>query len=363
MVRRPQLDRREVLLAVAAQISGCLRRPFRSQKYQVRAYSNPGSRASLLPPYRASKLGLMRFTRVSEPKSEHSDISLPGASSASYPGDGITLALGGGFSRGFAHLGVLNVLEQAKIPVAAIVGTSIGGLLGAAYADGISVTDLCDLGRKVKLRDFLRFQRPSSGSKEQRKDCLGAFVQEWFSANCLEELSIPTAIVSTNLDTGAPYVFTRGSVETAIRATCAFPGLVKPVEHEGRLLADGCLVAPVPTQIAARMSGGCVLGVSVALGEGGAFSPDNEVRVFDSDWRAAHRMALEPSWSRDADILLEPQVRDIDWNDFSRVDEAFAAGAKAMQRALPFLSEMLERRMELPITADVTLQAESRLAL
>lgn len=306
----------------------------------------------------------MRLKRVSEPKNGRRVEPLPpGVCSTPCTVEGVTLALGGGFSRGFAHLGVLNVLEQEQIPVAAIVGTSIGGLLGAAYSDGISVSDLCDLGRKVKIRDFLRFQRVGDGSQEQRKDCLGAFVREWFGAERLEELSIPTAIVSTNLDTGAPYVFTRGPVETAIRATCAFPGLVKPVEHEGRLLADGCLVAPVPTQIAARMSGGCVLGVSVAVGESVGSSAGNEVRVFDSEWRAAHRMALEPSWSRDADILLEPQVRDIDWNDFSRVDEAFAAGAKAMQVALPFLREMLERMAELPITPSVPLQSESRLAL
>jgi NTE family protein len=276
---------------------------------------------------------------------------------------GVTLALGGGFSRGFAHLGVLNVLEGERIPVTAIVGTSIGGLLGAAYADGISVSDLCDLGRKVKIRDFLRFQQAASGSQENKRDCLGAFVRDWFSAECVEELAIPTAIVTTNLDTGAPFVFTRDRIETAIRATCAFPGLVKPVEHEGRLLADGCLVAPVPTQIAARISGGCVLGVSVAPNDGEPASPVNEVRVFDSGWRDAHRMALEPSWSRDANILLEPQVRHIDWNDFSRVDEAFAAGAGAMRRALPFLREMLERQAEMALAPFGTSQAESRLAL
>src|SRR5580658_1814310 len=75
--------------------------------------------------------------------------------SAGYDEAGVTLALGGGFSRGFAHLGVLEVLEQEQIPIARIVGTSIGGLLGAAYADGISIRELCDLGRRVRVRDFI----------------------------------------------------------------------------------------------------------------------------------------------------------------------------------------------------------------
>ena len=305
----------------------------------------------------------MRSLRAFEQEASNSaEAPEPAALPSGDHGCGITLALGGGFSRGFAHLGVLEVLEQEHVPIAAIVGTSIGGLLGAAYADGISVRDLCDLGRQVKIRDFLRFHRTENGSSEPRKDCLGKFIREWFHTEQLEDLRIPTAIVTTNLDSGAPFVFTRGFVETAIRATCAFPGLVKPVEHDGRLLADGCLVAPVPTQIAARIGGGCVLGVSVAQNDSTP-SPRSVVRVLDSHWRAAHRMALEPSWSRDADILLEPEVRHIGWNDFSRVDEAFAAGVEAMRRALPHLREALARHSEMAMTPALASHVESGLAL
>jgi NTE family protein len=260
-------------------------------------------------------------------------------------GSGIALALGGGFSRGFAHLGVLEVIEQEQIPVSVIVGTSIGALLGAAYADGISLRDLCDLGRRVRVRDFLRFHQ--SGQRAQRKDCIGQFVQEWFRATTVEELPIPTAIVTTDLDTGAPYIFTSGPLEVAVRASCAFPGLVKPVEYDGRLLADGCIVAPVPTGIAARINGGYVLGVNVGSSAPSAFSSEHVVKVFDPAFRASHRSALEDSWSRYADVLLEPQVRQIGWNDFTRVDEAFAAGAEAMRRALPSLRELLARRSQL----------------
>jgi NTE family protein len=278
-------------------------------------------------------------------------------------GSGIALALGGGFSRGFAHLGVLEVLEEAQVPISAIVGTSIGGLLGAAYADGISLRDLCDLGRRVRVRDFLRFHQPDQDAQKPRKDCIGQFVQEWFRAKVVEELPIPTAIVSTDLDTGAPYVFTKGPLEVAIRASCAFPGLVKPVEYEGRLLGDGCIVAPVPTAIAARVNGGCVLGVSVGSNDASASSAENVVKVFDPAFRASHRSGLEPSWSRHADILLEPQVHHIDWNDFSRVDEAFAAGVDAMLRALPSLRELLDRRSQLATTPGVGFGAERGLAL
>ncbi len=280
---------------------------------------------------------------------------------AGEPGTGVSLALGGGFSRGFAHLGVLEVLETEGVPISAIVGTSIGGLLGAAYADGISLRDLCELGRRVRVRDFLRFHQ--SGQGVQKKDCIGQFVQEWFHAASVEELPIPTAIVSTDLATGAPYVFTRGPIEVAIRASCAFPGLVKPVEFEGRMLADGCIAAAVPTAIASRISGGCVLGVSVRPDDAGSSTSENVVKIFDPRFRASHRNALEPSWCRHADILLEPQVHHIDWNDFSRVDEAFAAGAEAMRRALPALRELLDQRSQLAPAAGMGFPPERGLAL
>ena len=274
---------------------------------------------------------------------------------------GIALALGGGFSRGFAHLGVLEVLEQEQIPISIIVGTSVGGLLGAAYADGISIRDLCDLGRRVRVRDFLRFHQSEQGVK--KKDCIGDFVQEWFRATVVEELPIPTAIVTTDLNTGAPYIFTRGPIELAIRASCAFPGLVKPVEYEGHLLADGCIVAPVPTAIAAGISGGCVLGVSVGSNAARASLSENMVQAFDPGFRASLGNELESSSSRHMDILLEPQVRHIDWNDFSRVDEAFAAGAEAMHHALASLRELLDRYCPLAPVRCMSLGAERGEAL
>lgn len=283
--------------------------------------------------------------------------------------NGIALALGGGFSRGFAHLGVLEVFEQERIPISAIVGTSIGALLGAAYADGIPLSDLCELGRRVRVRDFLRFHQTAHDAKQvakqgaPRKDSIGRFVQDWFRARSVEELPIPTAIVTTDLGTGAPFVFASGPLEVALRASCAFPGLVKPVPHEGRLLADGCIVAPVPTAIASRINGGCVFGVSVGSNDASSFSAANIVKVFDPLFRTSHRGAQEPSWARHADILLEPLVHHIDWNDFSRVDEAFAAGAEAARQALPAVRELLERRTKLGPVPGMSFPGERGLAL
>ncbi len=268
---------------------------------------------------------------------QHAQLGADGAA-------GVVLALGGGFSRGFAHLGVLEVLEQEHIHIAGIVGTSIGSLLGAAFADGIPIRELCDLGRTVRIRDFLRFRRSQAGAR--KNDRIGQFVREWFRSGRVEDLPIPTEIVTTNIDTCAPHVFTSGPLDVAIRASCAFPGLFEPVEFEGRALADGCIVAPVPTGVAARMNLGCVLGVAVDSGVGTASFAGSAAKESKRILQISHGKKISPSWTIEADLMLEPEVQGIGWNDFSRVDEAHAAGAEAMRRAVPCLRELLARRFE-----------------
>jgi NTE family protein len=256
-------------------------------------------------------------------------------------------------------LGVLEVLEQERIPVAGIVGTSIGSLLGAAFADGIPIHELCELGRRVRIRDFVRFRRFQP--QAQKNDRIGQFVRERFRSSLIEEFSIPMAIVTTDIDTCAPYVFTSGPLDVAVRASCAFPGLFEPVEYEGRTLADGCIVAPVPTVVAARMNGGCVIGVTVNSGVGSASFASDVVQASDRTLGIPRGKKTSPSWIKNADVMLEPEVQQIDWNDFSRVDEARAAGAAAMRRALPCVLELLARRSQLMSVAGVLDNVENRL--
>jgi NTE family protein len=191
------------------------------------------------------------------------------------------------------------------------------------------------------LRDFIRPRH--SHPAPRTKDRIGQFVSDWFRTQNVEELPIPTTIVATDLDSGAPHTFTRGPLDVAIRASCAFPGLFKPVAHEGRMLADGCLLAPVPTEVAARLTADCVLGVMVDANRGKPTSPDSIVQISSNALMAAQKPA-SPSWMTKADVLLEPDVQQIDWHDFSCVDEAYAAGKDAMRRALPVLRELLALR-------------------
>jgi len=259
---------------------------------------------------------------------------------------GVALALGGGFARGFAHLGVLEVLEQENVPIAAIVGTSIGSLLGAAYSDRVPIAHLCEIGRRIRVRDFLRFRKSPPAAPQDNP--IAAFVRQWLHSSLVEQLPITTAMVATDLASCKPYVFNRGSLEIAISTSCAFPGLFDPIEHEGHLLADGCISAPVPTAIAAQLGATFVLGVSAGPGAGAIITDSPVVRVRDLNRpldSREHRMT--PSWVHQADIFLEPELSQIGWTDFSRVVEAYEKGAEAMRLALPNVRQILADRSAL----------------
>jgi NTE family protein len=257
---------------------------------------------------------------------------------------GIALALGGGFARGFAHLGVLSVLEEHDIPVASIAGTSIGSVLGAAYASRMRIRDILALGRSTRFRDFGR--RCVSRLGLATNQPLGEMIRRCFAAQRFEELSLPLAVVATDLGTGEPVVLRQGDLGEAIRASCAFPGLFEPVQFEGRCLADGGLVAPVPTEAAATMGAGCVVGVSVEYYQWDSTVPTNIFQLVSRAISAAqkHQDAI---WKRYADVLIEPQLGTFGWDEFGRAEEAMAAGTDAAEKAMPRVRELLDRHQRL----------------
>lgn len=251
---------------------------------------------------------------------------------------GVALALGGGFARGFAHIGVLEVLEENRIPIAGIAGTSVGSAIGAGYASGISAAQLADICRRLRLRDLARWRISRMGLA--CNDRLGELIRRWFRALRFEDLRMPLAVVATDLGRGEPCIFTRGELVPAIRASCAFPGLFEPVLHEGRCLADGGLAEQVPAREAARLGGGCVLAVSVGFNNWDGSCPANVFQVLSRAISVAQKYR-DPSWARFADLIIEPDVQQIDWDEFGRADEAIEAGRAAARRVLPRLRELL----------------------
>src|SRR5689334_1349852 len=186
---------------------------------------------------------------------------------------GIGLALGGGFARGFAHLGVVKVLEQNHIPISHVAGTSVGSVFGAAYASGAPLARILATSRTIRFRDIARWSVSRLGLASNHR--LADIIERVFDSKQFEDMRVPLAVVATDLTSGDPVVFRQGPLVEAIRASCAYPGLFEPIQIGTRWLADGGLVAPVPTQAARQLGGSLVVAVSVGMHDGHRQAPTN----------------------------------------------------------------------------------------
>ena len=270
---------------------------------------------------------------------------------------GLGLALGGGFSRGFAHLGVLKVLEQNHIPISYIAGTSVGSILGAAYASGAPLARIIATCRTIRFRDIGRWRVSRLGLACNHR--LGDLIEQVFESRRFEDLQIPMAVVATDLASGEPVVFTHGNLSEAIRASCAFPGLFEPVKIGTRCLADGGLVAQVPTRAASDLGAQHVIAVSVGVEDGQRGAPSNIFQVVCRAVSAAQKHQLE-IWERHADLVLRPDVQALAWDDFDRAEEAIEAGAAAARRALPRIQKLLNPPQEAHAEFQARLEAEAQ---
>jgi NTE family protein len=270
---------------------------------------------------------------------------------------GIGLALGGGFARGFAHLGVLRVLEENQIPISHIAGTSVGSILGAAYASGAPLARIISTCRTIRLRDIARWRVSRLGLASNQR--LGDLIERVFESRQFEQLRIPLAVVATDLSTGEPVVFTQGNLVDAIRASCAFPGLFEPVEIGTRCLADGGLVAPVPTRAARELGATSVVGISVGVQDRYRGAPKNIFQVVSRAVSAAQKHQLEV-WERHANLVLRPEVQSLAWDDFDRAEEAIEAGAVAARRALPRMQKLVGEQEDAASGMAALLEAEDK---
>jgi NTE family protein len=251
---------------------------------------------------------------------------------------GIGLALGGGFARGFAHLGVLKVLEQHRIRISHIAGTSVGSIFAGAYASGAPLARVLATSRTIRFRDIARWSVSRLGLASNHR--LADVIERVFDSRHFEDMKIPLAVVATDLASGDPVIFRQGPLVEAIRASCAYPGLFEPIQIGTRWLADGGLVAPVPTQAARQLGARLVLGVSVGTQDGSRNAPKNIFQVVAGAVSAAQKHQLD-TWERHADLVIRPNVQDISWDDFGRASEAIEAGEIAARLALPRIQQLI----------------------
>jgi NTE family protein len=243
----------------------------------------------------------------------------------------IGLALSGGFARGIAHIGVLRVLNEARIHVDCVAGTSVGALIGAAFASGTSVGEMERQGRITHFSDFGRWTLSRLGLATNQK--LEDFLARFTHAKEFSDLRIPLAMAATDLGAGNTVYFTQGNLGLALRASCAYPGLFLPVVVNGRMLVDGFVSEPVPVQGARSLGADIVIAVSLTTGA----LERNPRSMFEVIGRAFSivQQGSNAAWRRDADVVIEPNVMNILWDEFERTPELVAAGETATRLALP----------------------------
>jgi NTE family protein len=253
----------------------------------------------------------------------------------------IGVALGGGFARGIAHLGVLRVLEEEHIPVDFLTGTSAGAMLAIAYASGHRIEQIVAQARATRFKDFGNWNLSWLGLATNQR--LEHYPRKYLGVSTFEDLRIPLAIAATDLGTGEPAYFTHGPLGPALRASCAYPGMFVPVELEGRTYVDGFLAAPVPVDAARNMGADIV--IAVFLESASNRKPTSIVDVIGLSFAILQRHA-DLEWRRAADIIIEPIVKDFLWDDFEKTSELIAAGETAARLALPKIRAALDTKKD-----------------
>lgn len=258
-----------------------------------------------------------------------------GLRSFAYAGQGerpkVGVALGGGFARGIAHIGVLRVLEENEIPIDLIAGTSVGALIAATYAGGTPLAEMERQGSETRFRDFGHWtvSRMGMASNEKLED----FLHKFTPAQTFDEMKVPLSIVATDLVEGKSVYFTDGDIGPALRASCAYPGLFLPVHHRGRVLVDGFLTETVPAPALRRMGAELVISVHLEPGliESG---PRNTIEIISRSFSIIQTAASQP-WRSATDILIEPDVHHVLWDEFVKTPQLVAAGEAATRAAIP----------------------------
>ncbi len=251
----------------------------------------------------------------------------------------IGVALGGGFARGIAHIGVLKVLEEENIPVRIVTGTSVGALMGAFYCSGVSLAELEELSHNVRFTTFARWTLSRCGFASN--DRMVSFLARTLKVKTFEELLIPLGVTATDFNTGEAVVFHSGSIIDPVRASCAYPGMFLPVQIRGRYLVDGMLSHPVPTRPLREMGADRVLAVHLKGTWANGGPPRHLFDVIGQSFAIAQD-AMSCLWRQAADLVIEPDVAGFAYDDFKRASDLISVGQAAMRKALPEVRKWLE---------------------
>lgn len=247
----------------------------------------------------------------------------------------IGLALGGGAARGFAHIGVIQVLEEQGIRPDLVVGTSAGSLVAALYASGKSGVEMGSLAQTMDESGLTDWSFPSRGLI--RGEALARYVRAQTGGLTIEQMKLPLGIVATDLADGQPILFQRGDAGVAVRASSAVPAVFQPVKIGAREYVDGGLVSPVPVRFARQMGAELVIAVDISSppdGNGTGDALHMLLQTFAIMGRSINRLEL-----KDADVVMRPVLAGVSSADFTARVKAIQAGREAALATLPQLRQ------------------------
>ncbi|MEY3611208.1 MAG: family protein RssA [Pseudomonadota bacterium] len=249
------------------------------------------------------------------------------------------LALGGGAARGFAHVGVIQVLEEAGLRPSQMAGTSAGSLVAALYASGKTPAELVRVAESMQEAEITDWMLPILNRGALRGEALAKYVNAQVGGKTLEQMQIPLGIVATDLGSGQPITFRRGNTGTAVRASSAVPAVFQPVRLGDREYVDGGLVSPVPVLQAREMGANFVIAVDISSDpEGNPHGDTFQIlmQTFAIMGKSINTLAL-----KEADVVIRPALSGVKSADFSARLRAIEAGRAAMRAALPALKVRL----------------------
>ncbi|MEO7887467.1 MAG: patatin-like phospholipase family protein [Polaromonas sp.] len=270
---------------------------------------------------------------------------VPGAPVAAPPSEAarkpvrIGLALGGGAARGFAHVGVIAVLEEAGLKPQLVVGTSAGSLVAALYASGKTSAQLQQTALNMEEVAITDWMLPIIGRGMFRGDALARYVNELVANRLMENMAIPLGIVATDLNSGQAVLFQRGDTGTAVRASSAVPAVFVPVKISGREYVDGGLVSPVPVRFARQMGADVVIAVDISSPP--EANPAGDTLQILLQTFAIMGKSINQYELKDADVVVRPSLTGLKSADFSARQRAIDSGRAAMLAALPQLRAKL----------------------
>lgn len=254
----------------------------------------------------------------------------------------IGLALGGGAARGFAHIGVIQVLEEAGIQPSLVVGTSAGSLVAALYANGKSGAELQHIAETMEEATFADWTLPIFSRGMLRGAALARYVSTQVDGRPIESMALPLGIVATDLNSGLGVLFRRGDTATAVRASSAVPALFQPVKISGREYVDGGLVSPVPVRYAQQMGADLIIAVDISNAPEG--NPASDTLQILMQTFAIMGKSINDFELKNADVVVRPALLGVGSADFSARRRSIVAGRVAMQAMLPRLKSVMEMK-------------------